>query len=396
MTNTFANNNLNLASSFEGEPEGYTAICASAGVGTSKTRYIGYTCTVAAELLFDRTLLHKAFHPEAITISSDFTKKIDEIAQAHIEKGNAGCLFTLPCQSFSLAGGQHLGDPLTWLFLDALELIKKIIELGGCLDWIMWENAPYFISDKQDRIITDRLEGQTILQQIKYVLEPLGYIINAKVLNAADYGTAQARKRGIILCRRDKVWNMPIPDDKQLTVRDAIGDRTKYIHLDSTCRRAPNNEFHRISYVSSVQEEFIQLIPSGRAAIEYFEEMGWSRSLVVNPDGKPSLAQHEKSAFGRNSWDEPNHTIIQGSDSICGDWTLHPGDYLGKDAQGRDIYSDPRPYSIAEIFALTGLDDNFIKAIPLWARPKDKLLRQICGEALLPNLLNRCLEMLKK
>ena len=77
MTNTFANNNLNLASSFEGEPEGYTAICASAGVGTSKTRYIGYTCTVAAELLFDRTLLHKAFHPEAITISSDFTKKID-------------------------------------------------------------------------------------------------------------------------------------------------------------------------------------------------------------------------------------------------------------------------------------------------------------------------------
>lgn len=73
---------------------------------------------------------------------------------------------------------------------------------------------------------------------------------------------------------------------------------------------------------------------------------------------------------------------------------MHPGEYLGKDTLGRDIYSDPRPYSVAEIFALTGLDDEFISKIPLWARPNDKLLRAICGEALLPNMLNRLLKTL--
>lgn len=98
------NNDKSTAPSFEGEPEGYTAICASAGVGTSKTHKVGYLCTVAAELLFNRCRLHKAFHPEAIVIRGDFTKKIDEIARAHIAKGNKGSVITLPCQSMSLAG----------------------------------------------------------------------------------------------------------------------------------------------------------------------------------------------------------------------------------------------------------------------------------------------------
>lgn len=241
-----------------------------------------------------------------------------------------------------------------------------------------------------------RLNCKTILQHITDELGKDGFHVHAKILDASFYGTAQARKRGIILCRRGQVWDFPAPDDKQLTCFDVIGDRKVYTMLDSSRMRDPDNEFHRIPYVSPVQEDFIRLIPSGEAAIKFFEKMGWSRSMVVNPNGTPSQAQHKNSAFARNSWNKPNHTIIQGSGSLCGDWTLHPGDLIGKDAQGRSIYSDPRPYSVAEIFALTGLDDNFIKAIPAWARPSDDLLRQLCGEALLPNLFNRCLERLKK
>lgn len=374
----------------------YTAVCSSGGLGTSKSKYVGYECAVASELLSNRARFHQAIHPEAKMVYGDFTTKIDEIARLHIEKKCAGCLFTLPCQSFSLAGGQHLGDDLTWLFLDALKLIKKIIELGGIVDWIMWENAPYFISNKQDAVITDRLGGKTILQHITDELGQYSFHVHAKILDASRYDTAQARKRGIILCRRGQVWDFPTPDDKQLTCFEVIGDRKVYTVLDSRRMRDPDNEFHRIPYVSPVQEDFIRLVPSGEAAIKFFEKMGWPRSMVVNPNGSPSQAQHINSAFGRNPWNKPSHTITQGSDSLCGDWTLHPGEPIDTDAHGRTIYSDPRPYSIAEIFALTGLDDNFIKAIPAWARPNDDLLRQLCGEALLPNLFNRCLESLKK
>lgn len=388
-------NNNSLAPSFEGELEGYTAICASAGVGTSKSRKVGYLCTVSAECLFSRCRLHKALHPEAVVIGGDFTKKIDEIARAHIAKGNKGLVITLPCQSFSLAGGRHLDDPLTWLFLDAVKLIKRILELGGMVNWVIWENAPYFIQDNQDSIITDRLNGRTIFQYIRDELAPLGLISEAQKLNACNYGTAQSRLRGYILCKRGNAWQWPTPDDKILTCRDVIGDRSKFPRLDSEHRRDPNNEFHRIPWISPVQEAFIRLVPTGEAAIKYFLKMGWSRSMIVNPDGSPSQAQHENSFSGRNAWDKPIHTITQGSDCICGDWTLHPGEWIGKDALGRDIYSDPRPFSVAEIFALTGLDDEFTSKIPLWARPNDKLLREICGEALLPNMLNRLLQALK-
>ena len=68
---------------------------------------------------------------------------------------------------------------------------------------------------------------------------------------------------------------------------------------------------------------------------------------------------------------------------------MHPGEL-----ENNGLYSDPRPLSVAEIIALTGLDDNFINAIPAWARGNDKLLRQLCGEALMPNLLARCLQTL--
>ena len=125
-------------------------------------------------------------------------------------------------------------------------------------------------------------------------------------------------------------------------------------------------------------------IKSGMTAFQCMD-----RKYIVNASGTISQAQHTNSAFGRNDMKKQAHTITQGSDSLCGDWTLHPGENLGN-----GDYSDPRPFSIAEIFALTGLDDNFISAIPAWARSNDKLLRELCGEALMPNLLARCLQTL--
>ena len=381
--------NLNNVVVTDHDLERYTAICCSGGIGTTKTKYVGYEMVCGCELLLDRWRFCCAINPQAAEglVRGDFTKNIEKIAKLHIKRGARGLVITLPCQSMSLAGGQHLDDPLTWLFLFALELCRTIYRLSPeHLQWVFWENCPYFISDNQDPIITNRLDGKTILQTITEVMNSLDMDVNAKVLNACFYDTAQSRKRGIILCRKLKRWEMPEPSELPLTCGEVIGDRTKFEYLDSSHRRSATNEFQRIGYVSPVQEAFIRKIKSGMSAFKCMD-----RSLIVNPDGMPSQAQHINSSYGRNSYNHPTHTITQGSDSLCGDWTLHPGEDLGNGE-----YSDPRPYSIAEIFALTGLDDNFIKAIPTWARSNDKLLRQLCGEALMPNLLAHCLSTLNK
>lgn len=64
----------------------YTAICASGGIGTSKSKYIGFECAVATELLPNRARFHQGLHPESKMVYGDFTAKIDEIAKLHIEK----------------------------------------------------------------------------------------------------------------------------------------------------------------------------------------------------------------------------------------------------------------------------------------------------------------------
>lgn len=372
-------NNINFS-----ETENYTSICSSGGVGTSKTLDLGYNCAVGAELKLDRWRFHQAVHPETKMVLGDFTKKIDELAELHKLNKCKGIIITLPCQSFSLAGGQHLDDPLTWLFLDALKLIKKICnDKESSLDWLIWENAPYFIVDKQDTIITERLNGKTILQYIQSELAPYGFVINAQKIDASWYGTAQARTRGIVLCKKLTKWEFPMPDAKQLTIREEF-DKHNFKSLEPG-QRDPDNYFHKAEYVHPRQAEFLRRTKTGTSAFSNPDP--WK---PVNPNGSSSQAQHVNSAFGRESWERPAHTIIQASDCISGNWSIHPGTLLDN-----GLYSDPRPFTLAELFALTGLDERFINAIPAWARPNDSLLRQLCGEALLPNLVNRLLSTLK-
>lgn len=357
-------------------------IACSGGIGTSKFHDVGYNVAVAVEIDIIRWRFHHDIYDkngECITLPWDFTRHISELVKIYKERQCRGILFTLPCQSFSLAGGQHLGDHTTWLFLSALQLCQAIAkDKDAILNFTFWENAPYFISPNQDEIITKRLNGATILQHITSVMQSLGHVVNSKKVDSWRYGSVQSRERGIILTQVDKKWEFPddLDEDKLLTVRDVIGNG-KFCRLESN-QRDPNNEFHRIGYINPKQVECLKHTPTGKAAINNSDPYKF-----VNIDGTPCKGKHSGVA-GRMEWDKPAHTIIQGSDSLCGDWTIHPGNRL-KDG----TYDNARYLSVAEIFAMSDLDNRYIDAIPPWARSNDKLLRQICGEALLSTVLNR-------
>ena len=89
--------------------------------------------------------------------------------------------------------------------------------------------------------------------------------------------------------------------------------------------------------------------------------------------------------------DTPAPTIVMASDSISGDWSVHPGYKLPD-----ETYSDPRPFSVAELFAISGLPDSYCNDIPDWARGNEKLLRQLIGESFCPLVVKRLMQELKK
>ena len=53
----------------------------------------------------------------------------------------------------------------------------------------------------------------------------MGYNLNSGILNAADYGVPQNRRRAVILCKRDgNAPELPTQTGESVTIWDAIGD----------------------------------------------------------------------------------------------------------------------------------------------------------------------------
>ena len=75
--------NLNNATIRSRDCEPYTAICCSGGIGTSKTKYIGYKMVCGCEIKLDRWCFCNAINPDAAEglFCGDFTKMIEKAVE---------------------------------------------------------------------------------------------------------------------------------------------------------------------------------------------------------------------------------------------------------------------------------------------------------------------------
>lgn len=106
-----------------------------------------------------------------------------------------------PCQPFSASGKRHgFVDTRGTLFFEIERIIAEKIPYGFIL-----ENVEGLV--KHDVINKSDKVGQT-LQTIINKLSALGYIVSWKVLNAAEFGLPQARKRVFIVGTLDTEINL--------------------------------------------------------------------------------------------------------------------------------------------------------------------------------------------
>ena len=143
------------------------------------------------------------------------TIDINEIPQADIVIGGP------PCQSFSLAGKRQCDDErgrLVWRYLD---IIKRVSPKA-----FLFENVVGLVSAKD-------IQGNKILDALLETFAEAGYHVTWHLVNAADYGVPQLRKRVIIVGLKDGQFEFPVTthNDKGIngkkryvSVEDAIGD----------------------------------------------------------------------------------------------------------------------------------------------------------------------------
>ncbi len=146
------------------------------------------------------------------TIQNIF-KKIDDILN---QKKVDVLIGGPPCQAYSIAGRSKMGnriknDKRNYLFKYYIEFLKKYKPSA-----FIFENVPGLLSAANGKYFKEMIAG----------FEAEGYTIHYKILNSADYGILQNRKRVFIVgIKGKKAFTFPEPEPASgYVLRDLICD----------------------------------------------------------------------------------------------------------------------------------------------------------------------------
>lgn len=119
-----------------------------------------------------------------------------------------------PCQGFSQKGQRKtINDERNFLF----KYYVKVVELV---------QPKYFVMENVPNLLT--AEKGFFKKEIEEMFGKIGYLLNAEILDASDYGVPQSRRRAVIIGKKtnsdkDKV-KIPRKNSKRVTIWEAISD----------------------------------------------------------------------------------------------------------------------------------------------------------------------------
>lgn len=173
-------------------------------------------------------------------------RSIGEIAASEVPDCD-GIIGGPPCQSWSAAGAlRGLEDKRGQLFFDFIRLLEA-------------KQPKFFLAENVAGMLVPR--HRQALENIKAMFENAGegYHLSFQMLNAADYGVPQDRKRVFFVgYRRDleQSFEFPEPQPEQATLEEAIWDLKDSVvpalegnYANPDCR-VPNHEFWRGGFSS--------------------------------------------------------------------------------------------------------------------------------------------------
>jgi DNA (cytosine-5)-methyltransferase 1 len=281
------------------EHKEYFAVDLFSGCGglSEGLRQAGFKVVAAIEMDACAAKCFSMNHPETILIQ----KNIRKVTSSDIKKILRGKKLDLlagcpPCQGFStvrrLNKKRIVRDYRNNLILDYLRLVKKLKPLT-----IMLENVP-------------ALKDYHLFKFLLRSLERLGYKIDYDIVNIAEYGVPQRRKRLVMVgSLLGGIEVLPATGERK-TVRDAIGN------LASITKSS--DPLHKITVNHTIKvQKMIKLIPhngGSRADLPKRYELKCHKKETVG----------FKDIYGRLRWDDFSSTITGGCLNPSKGRFLHP------------------------------------------------------------------------
>ena len=288
---------------------GYTFIDLFAGAGGLSCGMVmaGYTPIASIEIMKEAIatykynfIEHKKFN-EVVESRDIREKKVKIDLYKYLDNKTVDIIVGgFPCQGFSMAGKRLVDDPRNSLYLDMLEIVKHI--------------QPKIIIMENVEGILSMCNGE-VIKKIISDYKKIGYNINYMVLNAADYGVPQTRKRVIFIGNRINIENYhPKPIYKEKEYKTLGETIEKYMNM---------NENKEINHIFTNHTEKIK------------------QKIIDTPEGK-SMYGNYSDAWKKSPWDKPSCTVKENHGGV----NLHP--------------KLPRVLTPRELASLQSFPDDFI------------------------------------
>lgn len=242
---------------------------------------------------------HRLNHPETLALHRDLWTfgPIELLAWTGLAPGDLDVLAACPpCQGFStlrtMNGNVEVADRRNDLVTHMIGFVEGLRPKAFLL-----ENVPALAKDAR-------------FEQLVDGLSKLGYMTTHRVLNAADFGVPQNRRRLVLMASRVGRVDFGDPLMARKTVRDAIG------HLP-----VPNGSSDRWHAVPERRSDAVmRRIKSTPLNGGSRSDLPASAQLKCHSNGFTGF----KDVYGRMSWSRPAPTITSGCFNPSKGRFLHP------------------------------------------------------------------------
>ena len=262
----------------------------------------GFRVAAAVEVDKHAFATYKANHPDVYSLKQDVTTVSGTSLLAHVglERVDllAGCP---PCQGFTSLTTKYRDkvDPRNALVLEMARLAEELQPRA-----IMLENVPGL-----------KKKGGTLYDQLRERLEALDYRLTEGVLQVADYGVPQLRRRFVLLAGCG--FKIALPEATHArspsgglapwrTVRDAIEGMSEPVTLNEAKAKGhvERSDWHIVRKLSVANKDRIKAAKAGKS----WEQIPDHLRPTCHREGYVGFTN----VYGRMEWDRPSPTITGG------------------------------------------------------------------------------------
>lgn len=174
----------------------------------------GFNTVLAIDFWKDAVETFNNNHKNKVAICDDVSKISNEFLDNLTQKNKiTGIVGGPPCQGYSTVGKRDINDDRNYLYLQYCRIVEKV-------------KPEFFVLENVKGLLT--LNNGKFKEDIVERFTKLGYIVDYKILNSADYGVPQNRNRVFFVGIKNKKFKFPKEKSIKVTTYEAISDLTSY------------------------------------------------------------------------------------------------------------------------------------------------------------------------